>query len=108
MIWTEMTEQRTPFIEQQIRLVAELDQAGRYGDGCAARELLALIAEVRDQLRRARHLRARAERNMDRLALISGRLPEKRRSPVPRFRRHGAVARREPASRRRLHEIRAR
>ena len=63
-----MTGQRTPFIEQQIRRVAELDQAGRYGDGCAARELLDLIAEVRDQLRRARHLRARAERNMDRLA----------------------------------------
>lgn len=49
-------------IERQIRLVAELDQAGRYGEGHAARELLALMTEVRDQLRRARHLRAKAKR----------------------------------------------
>jgi hypothetical protein len=35
--------------EQKVRLVAELDQAFRYGDGRAARELLALMTEVRDQ-----------------------------------------------------------
>lgn len=76
-----MRAQRTPFIEQQIRLVAELDQAGRYGDGCAARELLVLIAEVRDQLRRARHLRARAERIWTDLLEYRGDYPRSDRPP---------------------------
>ena len=49
-------------IERQIKLIAELDQTGRYGEGRAARELLALMTEVRDQLRRARHLRAKVKR----------------------------------------------
>ena len=38
-------------IAPQIKLVAEFDQAGRYGEGRAVRELLALMTELRDQVR---------------------------------------------------------
>ena len=80
-------------IERQIKLVAELDQAGRYGEGRAARELLALMTEVRDQLRRARHLRIKRSEHGQTFARTSRRLPEKRGSiPPKRSRRRRAVA----------------